>query len=192
MTACTPKEEEEWKARLSSAAKENEVQKDPTLYSSLSLNIKSLGTVFGKPGKTTSPGPEPSMICADIHSGRHLGAKNIDPPSDHSRAKVAALPSHPQEHEHPERYFGHIFELCHQPISVAPHDEQPDPRPRAITRGASQAGGPAVGRVEPRDTALPRHDQPVAERAHCPGVGVVYDTQVERCQHYKLLRKAVW
>lgn len=51
MTACTPKEEMEWRTRLGGATRNDGDRKDSNLYSSLSLNIKSLGTVFGKPGK---------------------------------------------------------------------------------------------------------------------------------------------
>lgn len=54
MTACTPKEELEWRSRLSRPAREGNEHKDANIHSSLSLNIKSLGTVFGKPGKSTA------------------------------------------------------------------------------------------------------------------------------------------
>jgi hypothetical protein len=51
MTACTPKEELEWRSRL---AKPRELESrdttDLSLFSSLTLDIKSLGTIFGKPG----------------------------------------------------------------------------------------------------------------------------------------------
>lgn len=50
MTACTRKEEIEWRTRLSPEIRQNCEQSNPTVYSSLSLNVKSLGTVFGKPG----------------------------------------------------------------------------------------------------------------------------------------------
>ncbi|KAK8048847.1 RhoGEF domain-containing protein [Apiospora phragmitis] len=51
MTACTPKEEMEWRTRLTGLIP-NEPHDHPEapLCSSLSLDIKSLGTVFGKPG----------------------------------------------------------------------------------------------------------------------------------------------
>jgi hypothetical protein len=51
MTACSPKEELEWCARLKNAQPpdgQDQVQSDP--FSFLSLNIKSLGTVFTMPG----------------------------------------------------------------------------------------------------------------------------------------------
>ncbi|KAI0482895.1 Dbl homology domain-containing protein [Xylariaceae sp. FL0804] len=51
MTACSLKEEREWRERLSrSEAREPEQMLESAFYSSVSLNIKSLGTVFGKPG----------------------------------------------------------------------------------------------------------------------------------------------
>ncbi|KAH8198715.1 hypothetical protein TruAng_007128 [Truncatella angustata] len=51
MTACTPKEEHEWRNRLiRSIPNEAQESGEPLFCSSLFLNIKSLGTVFGKPG----------------------------------------------------------------------------------------------------------------------------------------------
>ncbi|KAL2757104.1 hypothetical protein ACRALDRAFT_1041527, partial [Sodiomyces alcalophilus JCM 7366] len=50
MTACTAKERDEWRARLQRPIREGRRVTDPNLYSSLSLGIESLGTVFSKPG----------------------------------------------------------------------------------------------------------------------------------------------
>lgn len=53
LTACTPKEEDEWRSRLEitpTAGSQEQVGQD--LYSSIFLDIKSLGTVFGKQGKS--------------------------------------------------------------------------------------------------------------------------------------------
>lgn len=52
MTACTPKEEAEWRSRLDrpDAINSFETTEAPT-YSSIFLDIRSLGAVFGKPGK---------------------------------------------------------------------------------------------------------------------------------------------
>ncbi|POR33075.1 Uncharacterized protein TPAR_06727 [Tolypocladium paradoxum] len=50
MTACTPKEEMEWRARLSRPVRDSSEPTNSGLFSSLDLDIKSLGTVFGKPG----------------------------------------------------------------------------------------------------------------------------------------------
>jgi hypothetical protein len=55
MTACSPKEETEWRIRLMHPEASDPLEtSESALYSSISLNIKSLGTVFGKPGKTIS------------------------------------------------------------------------------------------------------------------------------------------
>jgi hypothetical protein len=57
LTACSPKEELEWRARLRSgqaAGSEDEDQMQPDIFSFLSLNIKTLGTVFRKPGMSPS------------------------------------------------------------------------------------------------------------------------------------------
>jgi hypothetical protein len=52
LTACTPKEEDEWRSRLEGGLiLEPQEQPESSLYSSLFLNIKSLGTVFGKQGE---------------------------------------------------------------------------------------------------------------------------------------------
>ncbi|PFH62541.1 hypothetical protein XA68_13123 [Ophiocordyceps unilateralis] len=71
MTACTPKEEMEWRTRLSRRAKDGSEPREPSVFSSLDLDIKSLGTVFGKPGtiarrisihRATTVGPK-SPLC---------------------------------------------------------------------------------------------------------------------------------
>ncbi|KAH8889580.1 Dbl homology domain-containing protein [Thozetella sp. PMI_491] len=75
MTACTSKEEEEWRSRLSNPPHiegRDQVHQPP--FNSLSLNMKSLGTVFGKPGtvarrisihRATTVGPK-SPLCQVI------------------------------------------------------------------------------------------------------------------------------
>ncbi|CAL3962345.1 unnamed protein product [Diplocarpon coronariae] len=51
MTACSPKEELEWRSRLvDRSGRDNLDSGEQALYTSLSLAIKPLGTVFGKPG----------------------------------------------------------------------------------------------------------------------------------------------
>lgn len=75
LTACTPKEELEWRTRLNNQQTvEAQEQMTSTLFSSLSLNIKSLGTVFRKPGtiarrisihRATTVGPK-SPLCQVI------------------------------------------------------------------------------------------------------------------------------
>lgn len=52
LTACTPKEEDEWRSRLELGSVMIPQEPDTSnLYSLLFLNMKSLGTVFGKQGE---------------------------------------------------------------------------------------------------------------------------------------------
>ncbi|KAI2629829.1 Dbl homology domain-containing protein [Hypoxylon sp. NC1633] len=75
MTACSPKEEAEWRTRLAqhNSTDAHELS-EPAFYSSIYLNIKSLGTIFGKPGtvarrlsihRATTVGPK-SPMCQVI------------------------------------------------------------------------------------------------------------------------------
>lgn len=53
LTACSPKEETEWRTRLRNSQAANadgQGQMQPEAFSFLSLNIRTLGTVFRKPG----------------------------------------------------------------------------------------------------------------------------------------------
>lgn len=51
MTACNPKEETEWRTRLERPDLEQNFGLSETApCDSMSLNMKSLGTIFGKPG----------------------------------------------------------------------------------------------------------------------------------------------
>lgn len=51
MTACTPREEDEWRSRLEDMPVwGSQEQVESALFSSLFLNLKTLGTVFGKQG----------------------------------------------------------------------------------------------------------------------------------------------
>ncbi|KAK4186442.1 hypothetical protein QBC35DRAFT_268983 [Podospora australis] len=76
LTACTPKEELEWRTRLTSQATSipDQDPMQPAIFSSLSLDIKTLGTVFRKPGtiarrisihRATTVGPK-SPLCQVI------------------------------------------------------------------------------------------------------------------------------
>ncbi|KAI0539713.1 hypothetical protein GGR58DRAFT_524113 [Xylaria digitata] len=75
MTACSQKEEMEWRIRLSTAKQPgSHEQSAPVFYSSNSLSMKSLGTVFRKPGsvarrlsihRATTIGPK-SPLCQVI------------------------------------------------------------------------------------------------------------------------------
>ncbi|KAJ4414914.1 hypothetical protein N0V85_002939 [Neurospora sp. IMI 360204] len=75
LTACTPKEETEWRTHLGNQqTTEGQDQMQPATFSSLSLNIKTLGAVFRKPGtiarkisihRATTVGPK-SPLCQVI------------------------------------------------------------------------------------------------------------------------------
>lgn len=54
MSACSAKEEMEWRTRLTKPKRGTEESKDSNLYTSLDLDLKSLGIVFSKPGKMKS------------------------------------------------------------------------------------------------------------------------------------------
>ncbi|PTB64175.1 Dbl homology domain-containing protein [Trichoderma citrinoviride] len=75
MTACTPKEEAEWRARLTRPVSEGQEEKSPDMFSTLHMDIKSLGTVFGKQGtlarrisiqRATTVGGAKSPLCQVI------------------------------------------------------------------------------------------------------------------------------
>ncbi|KAL3424815.1 RSP [Phlyctema vagabunda] len=75
MSACSPKEELEWRSRLSDGASKATLDSgEQSLFTSLTLGIKPLGTVFGKPGtvarrisihRATTVGPT-SGLCQVI------------------------------------------------------------------------------------------------------------------------------
>ncbi|KAL2017916.1 hypothetical protein VTK56DRAFT_1572 [Thermocarpiscus australiensis] len=78
LTACSPKEEVEWRTRLGSSRQaidgNGQDQTQPAAFSSVSMNIKTLGTVFRKPGtiarkmsihRATTVGPK-SPLCQVI------------------------------------------------------------------------------------------------------------------------------
>ncbi|KAL2264265.1 hypothetical protein VTK26DRAFT_8468 [Humicola hyalothermophila] len=77
LTACSPKEEVEWRARLKNpprAADADDHEMQPEAFSFLALNIRSLGTVFRKPGtlarrlsihRATTVGPR-TTLCQVI------------------------------------------------------------------------------------------------------------------------------
>lgn len=50
MTACTAREESEWRQHLASSAKDED-DGAVDAYTTLALDIKGFGSVFGKPGK---------------------------------------------------------------------------------------------------------------------------------------------
>ncbi|KAH8905506.1 Dbl homology domain-containing protein [Coniochaeta sp. PMI_546] len=74
MTACTVREEQEWRSRLSQASGRDTQTLNQPMFDSLALNIKALGTVFGKQGtiarrisvhRATTVGPK-TPLCQVI------------------------------------------------------------------------------------------------------------------------------
>lgn len=74
MTACTSREEQEWRSRLAHAAGRESPTLNQPMFDSLALNIKALGTVFGKQGtiarrisvhRATTVGPK-TPLCQVI------------------------------------------------------------------------------------------------------------------------------
>ena len=58
MSACSSKEEHEWRSRLiDRSGKDFLGAREQVLHTSLSMNMKSMGTVFGKPGQDGWPQP---------------------------------------------------------------------------------------------------------------------------------------
>ncbi|GAP83449.1 hypothetical protein SAMD00023353_0201890 [Rosellinia necatrix] len=98
MTACSQKEEMEWRTRLSDAKQfEPHEQSSPAFYSSNSLHIKSLGTVFRKPGsvarrlsihRATTVGPK-SPLCQVIlrNTSAIKDTASTNPPSSINRSQ---------------------------------------------------------------------------------------------------------
>ena len=64
MTACSPKEEEEWRSRLSGRNNSNRGPGDTSIFSTTELKMKSLGTVFGKQGMNLWP---VRMVRSEAH-----------------------------------------------------------------------------------------------------------------------------
>jgi hypothetical protein len=78
MSACSPKEELEWRSRLSDRSCRDSLDAgEQALYTSLSLDIKPLGAVFGKPGKHLLG--RLSTVPSILMSTRYYRQKNINP-----------------------------------------------------------------------------------------------------------------
>lgn len=122
-TSCSPKEELEWRSRLCRSVGNGIKQSDANLYSSLSLNIKSLGTVFGKPGKHLEKRPESRGEGLTDGNCRHDCAANLNSPSYDSWAQVSTLSGYSQKHVR-RKGSGELRAdvIKHQPITVPAHD----------------------------------------------------------------------
>lgn len=85
LTACTPKEEDEWRSRLGitpMTVQQEQATRD--LYSSIFLDIKSLGTVFGKQGKHIRTVLPVLINFSDCGSRWHR-PQDLNPQSDNSQ-----------------------------------------------------------------------------------------------------------
>ncbi|KAH7137148.1 RSP protein [Dactylonectria estremocensis] len=85
MTACSSREETKWRERLCQQVGQEPDAIDPNLYNSLSLNMKSLGTVFGKPGtvarrisihRATTVGPK-SPLCQVVLKNTSIATNHV-------------------------------------------------------------------------------------------------------------------
>lgn len=100
LTACSSKEETEWRNWLAGfiPSEMQDHHMEPQFCSSLSLNIKSLGTVFGKPGtiarrlsihRATTVGPK-SPLCQVLLKNtttlRETSHSNLGPPINRSQS----------------------------------------------------------------------------------------------------------
>ncbi|KAH6997555.1 hypothetical protein BKA56DRAFT_469162 [Ilyonectria sp. MPI-CAGE-AT-0026] len=95
MTACSSKEEVEWRERLCRLIGQEPDARDPNLYNSLSLNMKSLGTVFGRPGtiarkisihRATTVGPK-SPLCQVVLKNTSIAANRVPSPTSINRSQ---------------------------------------------------------------------------------------------------------
>ncbi|ROT40036.1 Dbl homology domain-containing protein [Sodiomyces alkalinus F11] len=98
MTACTAKEQDEWRSRLNRPIKEGRRVTDPNLYSSLTLGIQSLGTVFSKPGtmarrmaiqRATTVGaksPLCQVVLKNTSLARDVGSISVNSPLNRSQS----------------------------------------------------------------------------------------------------------
>ncbi|KAI1128384.1 Dbl homology domain-containing protein [Nemania abortiva] len=99
MTACSQKEEMEWRTRLCNIRQlESHEQSDPAFYSWNYLNIKSLGTVFRKPGsvarrlsihRATTIGPKSPLcqvILKNTSSIKDTASTNLPSPINRSQS----------------------------------------------------------------------------------------------------------
>ncbi|KAI1368694.1 hypothetical protein F5Y08DRAFT_226774 [Xylaria arbuscula] len=97
MTACSPKEEVEWRMRLSDVKRpESHSQPSSAFYSSNSLHMKSLGTVFRKPGsvarrlsihRATTIGPKSSLCQVILKNTSTKDVTAINLPSSINRSQ---------------------------------------------------------------------------------------------------------
>lgn len=97
MTACTPKEEMEWRARLNRSRLEDGRSSCTGIHSSLDLNIKGLGTIYGKQGLKGAYLPPPN--CFTDRIDRHCGTTHFYSSSNDYWSQVAYVPGGVEEYK---------------------------------------------------------------------------------------------
>ena len=96
MSACSPKEELEWRSRLADRIyKDDHDPGEQAVFTWLSLKIKPLGTVFGKPGKLEL---RDCTLWALTRIRYHRKA-NFNTQSNNGRTNHRSLPSYHKEHK---------------------------------------------------------------------------------------------
>ncbi|KAK8125488.1 RhoGEF domain-containing protein [Apiospora kogelbergensis] len=137
MTACTPKEEMEWRTRLTGLIP-NEPHDHPEapLCSSLSLDIKK------------------SWNC--IWKTRHCGAPSFDPPGHDRWTQIFLMPGYTEKHYFIERSINCWSSVSNQPLAVSLDYEFENPRslagsrrtgaPRSLTCRCLEQIGPTIPR----------------------------------------------
>lgn len=118
MTACSSKEEVEWRERLCRQIGQEPDARDPNLYNSLSLNMKSLGTVFGRPGRPFRF-KDAEILCSLTY--RYHCSQNIYPSGYNGWPKVTFVPGRFEEYEH--RCQSCPVANKYKPITISPDNE---------------------------------------------------------------------
>ena len=106
MSACSRREELEWRSRLTDRSCKVLIDAgEQALYTSLSLDIKPLGTVFGKPGMYRCAGllPLATIEVLEYHFNtdvfRHNRQTNFDSSCYNHRVDDRTLSGDHQEHQ---------------------------------------------------------------------------------------------
>jgi hypothetical protein len=144
MTACSAKEEMEWRSRLDrpEATEPNELR-GHAMYSSNFLNIRSLGAIFGKPGTYFSPWrmlAKPTQLTLER---RDCCSSSIDTTSDDSRTEIVTLPGYPEEHEFGERQHVSWKKQPDQSFAISVNNDNfTNSGPGTLKGRAKPVGGP--------------------------------------------------
>lgn len=139
MTACTPKEETEWRNRLVPPTKGVDDWGESSAFTSLELDIKSLGNVFGKPGMSLHGSNNVVAVLTALIRDRSKTA--IYSPCNNRRLQDATVPGGPKEHKCLQRRGRNFnFRPGYQSVPISSHDKQPIASPHTISRRPGAAG----------------------------------------------------